>query len=48
MISVLILALPDFTMPFCIESNASDTVLGGVLTQKHASVHKPIPQQDFN
>ena len=37
-----VLALPDFTKPFCIESDASDTAVGGVLTQEHASVHKPI------
>ena len=32
----------DFTKPFCIESDAFDTAIGGVLTQEHASVHKPI------
>ena len=37
-----ILALPDFTKPFPIESDASDTAVGGILAQKHASVHKPI------
>ena len=37
-----VLALPDFTKPFRIESAASDTTVGGVLTQEHASVHKPI------
>ena len=37
-----ILALPDFTKPFCIESDASDTAVGGVFTQQHVSVHKPI------
>ena len=37
-----VLALPDFTKPFYIESDASDTAVGGVLTQEHASVHKPI------
>ena len=34
--------MPDFTKPFCIESNASDTAVGSVLTQEHTSVHKPI------
>ena len=38
-----ILALPDFTKPFCIESDASDTAVGGILTQEHASIHKPLP-----
>ena len=37
-----VLALPDFTKPFHIESDASDTAVGGVLTQEHASVRKPI------
>ena len=37
-----VLALPDFTKPFQIESDASETTVGGVLTQKHASVYKPI------
>ena len=37
-----VLALPDSTRPFCIESDASETAVGGVLTQEHASVQKPI------
>ena len=37
-----VLALFDFTKPFCIKSNASDTAVGGVVTQKHACIHKPI------
>ena len=37
-----VLALPDFTKPFHIESDASNTAVGGVLTQEHASIHKPI------
>ena len=35
-------ALLDFTKPFHIESNASDTTVGGVFTQENASIHKPI------
>ena len=35
-------ALSDFTKPFCIESSAFDSAIGGVLTQEHASIHKPI------
>ena len=31
-----------FTKLLQIESNTSDTVVGGVLTQNNASVHKPI------
>ena len=37
-----VLALPDFIKLFCIESDASDTAVGGILTQDHASIHKPI------
>ena len=37
-----VLALPDFSKPFCIESDASDTAVGGVFAQEHAFVHKPI------
>ena len=37
-----VLSLPDFTKPFCIESNESETAAGSVLTQDHTSVHKPI------
>ena len=37
-----ILALLGFSKPFCIESDESGTAIGGVLTQKHASVYKPI------
>ena len=37
-----VLALPDFTKPFCIESNASDDAVGGITTLQHASIHKPI------
>ena len=37
-----VLALPDFTKPFHIESDASDTAVDGVLIQEHAFVHKPI------
>ena len=36
------LTMPDFTKPFCIESNASNTAVGGILTQKHISIHIPI------
>ena len=36
------LVLPDFTKPFHIESDASDTAIGGVLAHEHASVYKPI------
>ena len=35
-----VLALPDFTKPFPIECNTSDTAVGVVLTQKHASIYK--------
>ena len=37
-----VLAMPDFTKPFCIESDASDTAEYSVSTQKQASIHKPI------
>ena len=37
-----VLDLPDSSKPFCIESNASDTAVGSVLTQEHAFVHRPI------
>ena len=37
-----LLSLPDFTKPFCIKSDASDTAVGGALTQEHTSVHKSI------
>ena len=37
-----VFVLPDFTMPFRIESNAFGTTVGGAFIQKHASVHKPI------
>ena len=37
-----VLALPDFTKPFCIESDASDNAVGGILSQECISVHKPI------
>ena len=37
-----VVALPDFTKPFHTKSDASDTAVGGVLTQEHASVHKHI------
>ena len=37
-----VIALPDFTKPFCIECNASDTAVGHDLTQEHVFVHKPI------
>ena len=37
-----VLALPDFTKPFRIDSDPSNTAVGGLLTQKHASTHKPI------
>ena len=40
--SHFVLALPDFTKPFYIESDASDNAVGSVLTQEHASIHKPI------
>ena len=36
------LALPYFTNPFQIESDTSDTAVGGLLTQEYESVHKPI------
>ena len=35
-------ALPDFTKPFQIKNNASDTTVGGIFTQLHASSHKAI------
>ena len=37
-----VLTLPNFTIPFRIESDASDTAVSSVLTREHASVHKPI------
>ena len=37
-----ILDLPDFTQPFLIESDASNTTVGGVLTQEHTFFYKPI------
>ena len=37
-----VFALPDFTKSFRIENDPSDTAVGGVLTQDHASIHKPI------
>ena len=37
-----VLALPDFTKPFHIESDTSDTNVGGVLRQMNAFIHKPI------
>ena len=37
-----VLALPNFTKSFHIESDTFDTAVGGVLTQEHAAVHKPI------
>ena len=37
-----VLALLDFTKPFCIDSYALDTAAGNVLTQEHTSIHKPI------
>ena len=37
-----VLALPDFTKPFHIESYASATAIGGVLIQECRSVHKTI------
>ena len=36
-----VLALPEFTKPFCIEGDAFDTAVGAVFTQEHAYVHKP-------
>ena len=40
--SHVVLALPDYTKPFCSDSNASDTAIGGVLTKEHAAIHRPI------
>ena len=37
-----VLALPDFTKVFQIESNASDTTIGILFTQQHISVEKPL------
>ena len=37
-----VLILPDFTKPIHIESDTSETAVGGILTQEHASVHIPI------
>ena len=37
-----VLALPNFTKAFQIESDVLDTAVGGVLTQEHGSIHKPI------
>ena len=37
-----VLTLPDFTKPFQIENDASNTAVGGVLMQKHSSFQKPI------
>ena len=37
-----VLVLPESTKPFQIESNASDTAVGGAFTQEHTSVNKPI------
>ena len=39
--SLTVLALPNFTKPFQIESSALDTAGEGVLMQEHASLHKP-------
>ena len=38
--SSLVFALLSFTKPFQIESDKSYSALGGIITQKHASVHK--------
>ena len=37
-----VFALPDFEKTFQIENDASDTAIGDVFTQDHASVHKLI------
>ena len=37
-----VLALPNFIKPFRIESDTSDTIIGSVLIQEHASFHKSI------
>ena len=37
-----VLVLPDFTKPFHIEINASDTAVDSVLTQEHTFVRKTI------
>ena len=37
-----VLALPNFTKPFQIESDAPNTAVCSVLIQEHASVCKPI------
>ena len=36
------LALPDFTKTYQIESDASETAIGGVLTEDNISVYTPI------
>ena len=35
-----VLALPDCTKPFQIESDVSNTAIGGVLTQEYVAIHK--------
>ena len=40
--SHFIVALLDFTKPFCIEIDAFNTAVGGILTQQYASIHNPI------
>ena len=37
-----VFALTDFTKPFHMESDTSDTAIGDLLTQEQKLVHKPI------
>ena len=37
-----VLARPDFSLPFCVQCDASDDALGAVLTQEFADGEHPI------